>query len=316
MKALYKPIPSLESISLHVLKQENREFEYPWHYHPEYELTYVLTNPGVRYVGNSMENFSENDLVLLGPNLPHCWINHGNHGPYSSAVVIYWKQEFVDHGLLRTREFDAIRQLMKLSRKGVKYSASIARRLREDFVRLPALPPFERLILFVRLLNQLAHAEQDVLCEHGFDHSLNGIDSERINKVYQYIRTHYQQKISLSAIGEELGMSGEYFSRFFSKTMKKSFFEFLNEYKINVACRLLIETDRQVAEVCYASGYESSTFFYRQFRKFKQLPPQEYRLRYRKASRPPSDHPQASVLGIDKPGSPESPVDIPPGQRI
>ena len=124
------------------------------------------------------------------------------------------------------------------------------------------------------------------MCEYRFDHSLNHIDNERINKVYQYIkaRSHYRDKITLADIGEELGMSGEYFSRFFSKTMKKSFFEFLNEYKINVACRLLIETDMQVAEICYACGCESSTFFYWQFKQFKQLPLQEYRSQYWKVS--------------------------------
>ncbi len=285
MKALYKPIPNLDSISLNVLQQEDKGFEYPWHYHPEYELTYILENPGVRYVGNSVENFFENDLVLLGPNLPHCWVNHDNSGPSSRAIVIYWKQEFIESGLMQFREFETIRQLMMSSYKGVKYNASTALDLREDFVRLTSLPPFDRLILFVQLLNKLGqYGQSNYLCEHGFDHSFNHIDNERINKVYHYIKAHYQRKITLADIGEELGMSGEYFSRFFSKTMKKSFFEFLNEYKINVACRLLIETDMQVAEICYACGYESSTFFYRQFKKFKQFAPQEYRSQYWKVS--------------------------------
>ena len=183
------------------------------------------------------------------------------------------------------REFEPIHQLIASSYKGIKYSAATALSLKEDFVRLASLPPFDRLILFVQLLHKLAQSSQgQFLCEYGFDHSLNRIDNERINKVYQYIKARYQDKITLADVGEELGMSGEYFSRFFSKTMKKSFFEFLNEYKINVACRLLIETDMQVAEICYACGYESSTFFYRQFKKFKQLPPQEYRSQYWKVS--------------------------------
>jgi AraC-like DNA-binding protein len=285
MKALYKPIPDLDSISFTVEKQEDKSFEYPWHYHPEYELTYILNNPGVRYVGNSIENYYENDLVLLGPNLPHCWVNHENQYRSASAVVIYWKQEFVDGSILHTKELATILHLLKLSAKGIKFDSSTALALKEDFIHLVTLPPFEKLILFIQILNKLAKAKQaHFLCEQGFDHSLNYIENQRINVVYNYIKNHYQEKISLADVGEKVNMSGEYFSRFFSRIMKKSFFEFLNEYKINVACRLLIETDMQVAEVCYASGYESITFFYRQFKKFKNFQPQEYRLHFRRVS--------------------------------
>jgi AraC-like DNA-binding protein len=79
-------------------------------------------------------------------------------------------------------------------------------------------------------------------------------------------------------------MTEEYFSRYFSKTMKKPFFEFLNEYKINRACKLLIETDKQISEICYASGFESIPFFYRQFKKFKDCQPKTYRMNYQKVS--------------------------------
>ncbi|WP_170139444.1 AraC family transcriptional regulator [Larkinella arboricola] len=284
MKALYKPISALANHSISVDKQESQAFEYPWHYHPEYELTYILTSPGVRYVGNSVENFFEDDLVIVGPNLPHAWINNDNQGPPSSAVVIYWNQEFVEKGFLQTREFGAIQQLLKLSVKGVKFHSAVAIQLREKFLHLVTLPPFERIILFVQILNELATTtDYYFLCEQGFDHDLNVIDNERINIVYQYIKTHYQRKITLAEMGEQLKMSGEYFSRFFSRIMKKTFFEFLNEYKINVACRLLIETDMQIAEIGYASGYESLTFFYRQFKKFKNYQPLEYRLSFRKS---------------------------------
>ena len=92
------------------------------------------------------------------------------------------------------------------------------------------------------------------------------------------------KKISLEDIAKEVNMSEEYFSRYFSKIMKKSFFEFLNEYKINRACRLLIETDKSINEICYKSGFESIPFFYRQFKKFKHCQPKAYRLNYNKAA--------------------------------
>jgi AraC-like DNA-binding protein len=283
MKARYEPIISLGPSSFNVAIQEKKEFDYPWHYHPEYELTYILSSHGGRYVGNSIENFEKDDLVLLGPNLPHCWKNIGHQQNPASAIVVQWKEEFIGREWINAREFDAIRRLLELSNKGIKFNRSIALKVKEKFFKLLKLPPFEKLILFLQVLQELAQTEQyHILCEQSFSHRLNHIENERINTVYQYIKNNYHEKITLADIAARVNMSEEYFSRFFSQIMKKPFFLFLNEYRITMACKLLIETDMQVAEVCYSSGYESIPFFYRQFKKFKGYTPLAYKSHYQK----------------------------------
>ena len=83
-----------ESNLLNVCIQTTKEeFAYPWHFHNECELTYIFNGHGQRYVGNNVETFTSDELVLLGSNLPHCWVNEGNareHQPY--AVVVYIKE--------------------------------------------------------------------------------------------------------------------------------------------------------------------------------------------------------------------------------
>lgn len=284
MKAHYKHIPEVESnLFKSLIQKNNKEFDYPWHYHPEYELTYILSSQGVRYVGNSIENFYEEDLVLIGSNLPHCWINTADQPQPASAIVVYLKEEFLDNTWMQSYEFDAIRQLLKLSHKGIMFDKAVALKLKGKFFELINLPPLQKLLSLLKLLQELAEtASFHVLCEQGFSYELNSTNNERINIVYKYIQNNYQKKISLAEIAALVNMSEEYFSRFFSKTMQKSFFEFVNEYKINIACKLLIETDKQVSEVCYASGYESIPFFYRQFKKFKNCQPKTYRSKYQK----------------------------------
>jgi AraC-like DNA-binding protein len=98
------------------------------------------------------------------------------------------------------------------------------------------------------------------------------------------VRNRYHEKVTLEQIASEVHMSEEAFSRFFSKVMNKPFFTFLNEYRINAACQLLIETDRPVSDVAIASGFETLPFFYRQFGKFKKLSPKKYRDNFRRAS--------------------------------
>ncbi len=285
MKPNYKPITFDESSLFNVVCQENKkEFDYPWHYHQEYELIYIPKGQGLRYVGNSVENFFNDDLVLVGSNLPHCWIDETDQQNRSAnAVVVYLKEEFLDKTWLQSYEFTTIRKLLELSNKGIKFNQATALKLREKCLTLPKLPPLEKLILLIQILQELSQSsDYSFLCEQGFGGELNRYNNERINVVYKYIDNNYTEKITLADVAAQVYMSPEYFSRFFSKIMKKSFFEFLNEYKISKACALLIDTDKQISEICYDSGFESIPFFYRQFKKFKNCQPKQYRLNHLK----------------------------------
>lgn len=286
MRPNYKPIPADESHLFNVVQQKSKkEFDYPWHYHQEYELIYIPNGQGIRYVGNSVENFSDDDLVLVGSNLPHCWINESDQQKQSpNAIVIYLKQDFYEKTWLQSHEFKSINNLLELAGKGIKFNRSVALGLKEKCLQLPSLAPIQKLILLIQILQELSEStDYRLLCEQNFSCDLDHGNRERMNVVYKYIDKHYQQKISLADVAGQLYMTPGYFSKFFSKTMKKSFFEFLNEYKISKSCKLLLETDKPISEICYDSGFESIPFFYRQFKKFKKCQPKQYRLNYYKA---------------------------------
>ena len=285
MKPHYKPIPSESKLFKVEFQKTSKEFYYPWHYHAELELTFILSGQGVRYVGNSIENFYDQELVLLGSNLPHTWNTTTDQEQPVTAIVIYLKEEFFDKSWMQSIEFEGIRNLAALMNKGIKVDNKVASELKQKFYDLLNASPFEKLMILLQVLEYLSHnQEYRFLCEQEFTCDFDDTDKTRINTVYNYIQTHYQEQVSLADIASRLNMSEEYFSRYFSKTMKKPFFEFLNEYKISRACKLLIETDKQISEICYASGFESIPFFYRQFKKFKDCQPKTYRTNYQKIS--------------------------------
>lgn len=283
MRPQLESIAPLENNSFKAFIQVKKEFDYPFHYHPEFELTYILSSNGVRYTGNQFESFKENDLVFLGPYLPHCWKNADDCEDVASAVVVQWKPDLLGEDWLNRKEFIAIRQLHELSAKGIKFSQDIALRVKQRLIQLVEEPSaFGKIMQLLDVLNQLALTQDfSIINEQDFSHKTKLQDNERLNKIYQYLETYYKEKITLSDVASLVCMAEESFSRFFSKLMKRSFFSFLNEYRINIACKLLVETDLQMAQICDQSGYESISFFFRQFRKYKNCSPQYFRKKFK-----------------------------------
>lgn len=280
MEAQFEKIQLLEQKVLHAYSYEMEEFDAPWHYHPEFELTYIVSSEGVRYVGNSVENFIAGDLVLIGPNLPHCWKNTGIRKQKAAAVVVHWNNNLLTTDWLKQVEFDGIRMLLDRAAMGIRfeYQDSIAGQL----MNLTHLAPFPRFVNFLQILNTLAGTRCALLCDAGFGGTPNSEDHERINRIYRFVRRNFADKITLKRVSEEIHMTEESFSRFFSKLMRKPFFTFLNEYRINAACKMLIESDVDVSQAAYSNGFESLPFFYRQFKRFKNMSPGEYRDMYRR----------------------------------
>ena len=93
-------------------------FEFHWHYHPEYELTYIASGIGKRLVGDSYENYEEGDMVLLGPNISHTWVSDSIKSNNSIAIVIQFTQEFIAP-LLSYPEFNGMEKLLTNSKRGL-----------------------------------------------------------------------------------------------------------------------------------------------------------------------------------------------------
>ncbi|MEM9329515.1 MAG: AraC family transcriptional regulator [Bacteroidota bacterium] len=282
MKPLFENIASSNESSFKCYHYENEEFSTPWHYHPEYELNFVVESHGMRYVGDSIKPFSAGDFVLLGPSLPHCWKNTEDHKGKSRSVVIQWKEDFVGEGWLSRPEFGDVRHLLLQSQRGLHFPAAQAAPLGEMMAALVDADPFDKLVGLLTLLKRLSGLSgAESLSSPGFVADLRHETNDRIDKIYAYVSANFHRKIALTEIAELVAMNPESFCRFFKKRFNRSFITFLNEYKISRACKMLIETDWQVKQIGYQCGYESLPFFHRQFEKFTGKSPLVYKREYR-----------------------------------
>lgn len=281
MKAQFEKIPIFLDSSFHAFLYEGKNFDTPWHFHPEYELTYILKGEGTRYVGNSVQEFGAGDFVLLGSNLPHCWKNFETDSYGVKSLVFQWNDAILGKDWLLKREFKNIKHILQKASQGIRFSnfdtSVISNHLRE----ILNTSSFEKLWCFIQLLENLSsYNDFEFLTSEEFFPNLNKKANDRMDIIYNYVHKYYDTKITLYTVASIVSMSEEAFCRFFKNSLNKTFFSFLNEYRINRVCKLLIETNKQVGVIAHECGYESLPFFYRQFRKFVKISPLEYKKKH------------------------------------
>ncbi len=287
MKAHFYKVPVQLENSFSLRYDVKPDFGAVWHYHPELELHYVVKGEGLRFVGDTVRNFSAGEMVLLGPNLPHMWrCNEGyrteDFERRVEAVVLQFLPTCLGKEFLDLPEVLSIRKLFEKASRGVLITGEkrdkVARMLSESL----EASNLDRLILLLSILNLLAADIEDaeVVTSANIHCQSNELEMARIDRIYSYVLDNYTKEITLSTIASVANMSETSFCRYFKLTTNKTFFEFLTEVRVSHACRALIENKRLTEVICYESGFNNLSNFYRNFKKLTDLTPYEYKMKY------------------------------------
>ena len=263
-----------------------RENNYPfflkvWHYHPELELVVILKSTGTRFIGDNIEQFNVNDVVLIGKNLPHMWLNDKDYFEKKSkleaqAIAIHFSEDFAGKGFLKMPEMGTITQLMENAHYGIKFSGDLTV-LIKWIKELKSLEGFDKAIKFFQILNFLSeHNDYKLLSSSGFINSFKMTGKKNLEKVYEYIIKNFKENITLADVANIAHMNPSAFSRFFKRVNRKTFSEYLNEVRVGYACKLLIEEKYNVSEICFESGFNNISNFNRQFKRVTNYSPTEY----------------------------------------
>lgn len=100
---------------------------------------------------------------------------------------------------------------------------------------------------------------------------------EKMKLILKYVENHYMDKITIEEIANEAGLSQSHFMKYFKNTMGTSFIDYLNEYRLTMASRLLMSSDSSVLAIASEVGYENLSYFNRTFKKRFAMTPREYR---------------------------------------
>lgn len=248
-----------------------------WHYHPEIELVYVKGGSGKRQIGSHVSYYSNGDLILVGSNLPHCGFTDKLTGN-DSETVIQMKTDFLGSDFFGIPEMRKISSLFEMAKGGVSFSGKTKRKVGEKMEILEYQTDFQRLLSILNILNELGNSKEfKILNAEGFSMETEVKDNDRINTVFNYVKTNFKEEITLDEIGELVSMTVPSFCRYFKKITNKTFTQFVNEYRLVHASKLLAEQPLSITEVCFESGFNNFSHFNKQFKAFTGQNPSEYR---------------------------------------
>jgi AraC-like DNA-binding protein len=280
LKAEFELVPKTEQCSLAVREFKLPAFASPWHFHPELELTYIVQSEGKRFVGDRIAPFGPGDLVLLGPNLPHFWHNAPTPSPQLPAhsVVIQFRRECFGADFFSLPELAGAHRLLNAAARGLQFTGKTCDAVAEIMMQMLQWTGLERLIGLLTIFRLLTKAEAPrALSSAGFVPCLDERAGERINRAYQHVFTHLAEPMDYQVIAREAGMSLSAFCHYFKRVTGRTLSAFVTEFRVGHARKLLIETPQSVAEVAYASGFETLSNFNRQFRQLTGMNPRQYR---------------------------------------
>jgi AraC-like DNA-binding protein len=262
-------------------------FDFPLHYHEEFELNFIENAKGARrVVGDHMAEIDDLELVLVGPNLQHAWFTHHAGLNQIFEITIQFHKDLFDDKLLRRNQLSFIRKMFENSFKGILFSRETIQQLLPRIKSLPQKHGFDSVLELVSILHDLSTSRNMItLSDTSFTNETYSYNSRRIEVTFEYMKHNFDKPITLGDVAKLANMSEPSFSRFFKQRTGINFIDSLNEIRLGHASRMLIDTTQSIAEVAYNCGFNNISNFNRIFKKKKNTTPKDFREEYTSASR-------------------------------
>jgi len=279
--------PTLEKISpefgssIFVRRHENYAFQGEikpfWHFHPEIELIYVNKGKGKRHIGNHLAYFSNSQLLLIGPNLPHngftdrLTIN-------GSQTLVQFKPDFLGESFINIPEMESINNLFERSKMGIVFGAKTKKKIGHKIEKLTGKKGFKKILELLEILHTLAKAKDyTILNADGFAFEAEPQDSAKVDIIFKHVSQNYKEHISLDEIADNVSMTVPAFCRYFKKVTGKTFTKFVNEYRVVHATKLLSESQLSITDVSFECGFNNFSHFNKVFKEFTGKSASKYR---------------------------------------
>lgn len=248
-----------------------------WHFHPELELVYVNKAKGKRHIGSHLSYFNNSQLILIGSNLPHSGFTD-RFTTNGAETLVQFKEDFLGEHFFSIPEMKPIKNLFAKAKKGLVFHIEAKKVIGPKIEQLIKYEGMDRIIHFLEILKDLAVSEDySLLNVDGFAFEVEPQDNKKIEIIYRHVRKNFTRQITLDEISEKVSMTVPAFCRYFKKVTGKTFTQFVNEFRIVHATKLLAENPTSITDICFESGFNNFSHFNKLFKKFTGKSPLKYR---------------------------------------
>ena len=268
--------------------QDNLE-KCTWHYHDNFEISFITEGSGKRIVADSIEEFQPGDLVLIGRNIPHVWlVDKESVSPTNrklEMVFLQFTSDVLCPEILALPEFRYIAKTLTLSERGIRITGQTLNEVSEIMLQLPYIQNFDRMLLFYKLMDIIGRSNTNFpLTSKEYINMRFTTKNKRIAAIHEYLMNNYREEIDLKKLAVLVNMAEGSLCRFFKMHIGITIFEYLNKLKIEFACNLLMDKNLSIMDVGFDSGFNNMSHFNKQFKKITRLSPKDYRQRFKELS--------------------------------
>ncbi|MCS3800503.1 helix-turn-helix domain-containing protein [Niastella sp. OAS944] len=272
--------PLTQSDCFTLFSRTKSQFDFPLHYHEEFELNFIQNAKNARRViGDHIEDIDEMELVLVGSNLQHAWFTHNCKNKEIREITVQFHKDLFDDRLLRRNQLSFIRTMLEKSLRGILFSKETTHLLAPRIIELNQKQGFDSVLELMSILHDLSISRNmRILSDASFNNTEQyTYNSRRIEKTLEYMNHNFDKPITLNEVARLANMSDAAFSRFFKQRTGNTFIDSLTEIRLGHASRMLIDTTQSVAEIAYHCGFNNISNFNRIFKKKKNCTPKDFR---------------------------------------
>ena len=281
MKILPFKIPksSEETFMVQVDKQEH--LYDMLHKHPEVQMTLVVEGTGSVFLGDYVGDFKPGDIFIVGSNVPHVFKNdkefYQQLGLTAHNICVFFDEKVFLGQPMKFPEAKAINELIKKSKKGIKIIGDASEKIADIILNLQFANGIDRIIEVLQLFNLLIKTDSyDLLSLEMVNNNVNENDGKRLNEVLHFTLEEYNRHITIEEVAKIAHLTPSAFCRFFKQRTRKTYINFLMELRISQACKLLLNKNYTITQICFMTGFNNISNFNRKFKKLKGYSPSNY----------------------------------------
>jgi AraC-like DNA-binding protein len=287
MKVVQFTIPVSQEHSIMVQEDTLPHFYNHLHRHNETQITWIIQGEGTLIAGTCMQRFQSGDIYIFGANQPHILKSDPAYFEKNSKREVHGLTLFVDlrgpfGRILELPEMQNVKKFMEATRMGLQVPATQHKTIIEKMLMVKEARNGVRLACFIQLLQALSYIKKfKTLSNTHTEFAISESEGLRMNDIYQYTMSHFTENITLKQIADVAHLTPQAFCRYFKKHTLKTYITFLNEVRINEACKKIVsENFDSLASVAYQTGFSNAVTFNRVFKKITGQPPKKFLTEY------------------------------------